>query len=246
MKRLETEGRTQMFNPGLEIGQVINNNTLMSIFKCSQQGGMRKSNTTNTLVIVTDYTRGIYHDKWIGGVLHYTGMGLSGDQDIHYMQNRTLSESGSNGVDVHLFEVMEPGEYTYCGRIELVSRPYTETQPDQDGRDRLVWMFPVRPVPDNDVAKPAMYVFTDMEDYKARGTNVDKEYAATLAAKKGGRRSSSAGGSGLRGKRIRHKTYGVGTITKYDGTIVTVSFTNGGVKTLNYEICIEKGLIEFV
>ena len=91
-----------------------------------------------------------------------------------------------------------------------------------------------------------MYVFTDMEDYKARGTNVDKEYAATLAAKKGGRRSSSAGGSGLRGKRIRHKTYGVGTITKYDGTIVTVSFTNGGVKTLNYEICIEKGLIEFV
>lgn len=52
-----------MFNPNLVIGQVINNNILMSIFKCSQQGGMRKSNTTNTLVIVTDYTRGIYHDK---------------------------------------------------------------------------------------------------------------------------------------------------------------------------------------
>ena len=172
-----------MLNPNLEIGQIINNNTLMSIFKCSQQGGMRKSNTTNTLVIVTDYTRGIYHDKWIGGVLHYTGMGLSGDQDINYMQNRTLNESGFNGVDVHLFEVMEPGEYTYCGRIELVSKPYTETQPDQDGRDRLVWMFPVSPVPDNDVAKPAMYVFKDMEDYKARGKNVDKEYAATLETK---------------------------------------------------------------
>ena len=81
-----------MFNPGLEIGQVIDNNTLMSIFKCSQQGGMRKSNTTNTLVIVTDYTRGIYHDKWIGGVLHYTGMGLSGDQDIHYIKNHFISE----------------------------------------------------------------------------------------------------------------------------------------------------------
>lgn len=74
---------------------------------------MRKSNTTNTLVIVTDYTRGVYHDKWIGGVLHYTGMGLLGDQDINYMQNRTLNESATNGVDVHLFEVMEPGEYTY-------------------------------------------------------------------------------------------------------------------------------------
>lgn len=233
-----------MFNPGLEIGQVINNNTLMLIFKCSQQGGMRKSNTTNTLVIVTDYTRGIYHDKWIGGVLHYTGMGLSGDQDINYMQNRTLNESGFNGVDVHLFEVMEPGEYTYCGRIEVVSKPYTETQPDQDGRDRLVWMFPVRPVPDNDVAKPAMYVFKDMEDYKARGTNVDKEYAATLATKEGGRRSSNARSSGLKGKKIRHKTYGIGTITKYDGSIITVNFTSCGVKTLNYELCMEKGLIE--
>lgn len=46
---------------------------------------MRKSNKTNTLVIVTDYTRGIYHDKWIGGALHHTGIGLSGDQDINYM-----------------------------------------------------------------------------------------------------------------------------------------------------------------
>lgn len=235
-----------MLNPNLEIGQIINNNTLMSIFKCSQQGGMRKSNTTNTLMIVTDYTRGIYHDKWIGGVLHYTGMGLSGDQDINYMQNRTLNESGFNGVDVHLFEVMEPGEYTYCGRIELVSKPYTETQPDQDGRDRLVWMFPVSPVPDNDVAKPAMYVFKDMEDYKARGKNVDKEYAATLETKKGTRRASSANGAGLKGKKIKHKTYGVGTITKYDGTIVAVNFISSGVKTLNYELCMEKSLIEFM
>lgn len=38
-----------MFNPNLEIGQVINNATLMATFQCSQQGGMRKSNTTNTL-----------------------------------------------------------------------------------------------------------------------------------------------------------------------------------------------------
>ena len=106
-------------------------------------------------------------------------------------------------------------------------------------------MFPVRPVPDNDVAKPAMYVFKDMEDYKTRGANVDKEYAATLAMKNGGRRFSSASGSGLKGKKICHK-YGVGTITKYDGSIIAVNFTSCGVKTLNYELCIEKDLIEFV
>lgn len=234
-----------MFNPNLEIGQIINNNTLMSIFKCSQQGGMRKSNTTNTLVIVTDYTRGIYHDKWIGGVLHYTGMGLSGDQDINYMQNRTLNESGFNGIDVHLFEVMEPGEYTYCGRIELVSKPYTEIQPDQDGKNRIVWMFPVRPVPDNDVKKPQMFVFKDMEDYQTRGKNVDKEYADFLATKKGIKTKVSGNKTGLKGKKIKHKTYGIGTITKFDGTIITVNFFNGGIKTLNYELCMNKELIEF-
>lgn len=232
-----------MFNPNLEIGQVINNNTLMSIFKCSQQGGMRKSNTTNTLVIVTDYTRGIYHDKWIGGVLHYTGMGLSGDQDINYMQNRTLNECGFNGVDVHLFEVMEPGEYTYCGRIELVSKPYTEVQPDQEGRERLVWMFPVRPVPENNVAKPAMYVFKDMEDYKARGKNVDKEYAVTHSMVKRPKKSTN---DGIKGRKINHKTFGLGTITKYDGTIITVKFTSNEVKTFNYELCVNNGLIELV
>ena len=43
-------------------------------------GGMRYSKTTNILVIVSDYVKGIYHDKWVGGALHYTGMGKNGDQ----------------------------------------------------------------------------------------------------------------------------------------------------------------------
>lgn len=208
---------------------------------------MRKLNKTNTLVIVSDYTRGIYHDKWIGGVLHYTGMGLSGDQDINYMQNRTLNESGYNGVDVHLFEVMEPTVYTYCERIMLVGKPYTEVQPDQDGIKRRVWMFYVQPVPDNDVAKPKMYVFRDMDDYKARGANVDKEYAAYLAStdKKKSSSSGTKSNNGLKGKKIKHKSYGVGTITKYDGTIITTKFGNE-TRTLNYQACVDKGLIEFI
>ena len=66
-----------MFNPGLKIGQIIKNADIVGIFKCGNMGGMRRSRTTNTLVIVSDYTKGLYHDKWIGGVLHYTGMGKS-------------------------------------------------------------------------------------------------------------------------------------------------------------------------
>ena len=70
-----------MVNPGLEIWQILKNSEIIEIFKCGNMGGMRRSKATNTLVIVSDYTKGIYHDKWIGGVLHYTGMGKSGDQD---------------------------------------------------------------------------------------------------------------------------------------------------------------------
>ena len=95
------------FNPGLKIGQEISNAILVSIFKCGNMGGMRRSHTTGTLVLISDYTKGLYHDKWIGGVLHYTGMGKNGNQDIHWAQNDTLAKWGSNDVDVHLFEVMK-------------------------------------------------------------------------------------------------------------------------------------------
>ena len=108
------------FNPGLKIGQILKNADVVDTFKCGNMGGMRRSKATNTLVIVSDYTKGIYHDKWIGGVLHYTGMGKNGDQDINWSQNATLAASGYNGVDVHLFEVMDAGEYVYCGRMEFL------------------------------------------------------------------------------------------------------------------------------
>ncbi len=99
---------------------------------------------TNTLVIISDHTKGLYEDKWHGNVLHYTGMGKSGDQDINFMQNRTLAKSKTNGVDVHLFEVLTASQYIYKGKVELFDEPYTETQKGEDGIPRSVWMFPVR------------------------------------------------------------------------------------------------------
>lgn len=223
---------------------------------------MRRSRTTNTLVIVSDYTKGLYHDKWIGGVLHYTGMGKSGDQDIHWAQNATLAESEYNGVDIHLFEVMNAGEYVYCGRIELVDKPYTETQPDEDGVPRKVWMFPIRPVPDNDVNKPQMFVFKDMADYKSRGKNVDAEYTKMIAAvtKKRAKKPAFVNPivpkqelkeqieipSDIVGKQVRHKLFGFGEITAIEGTLVVVKFEKVGLKKMGYEFCMEKNLMEFI
>ena len=250
-----------MFNPGLSIGQILKNADLVEKFKCGNMGGMRRSKTTNTLVIVSDYTKGIYHDKWIGGVLHYTGMGKNGDQDINWAQNATLARCGHNGVDVHLFEVIDAGEYIYCGRIELVDKPYTETQPGEDGNPRKVWMFPIRPVPDNDVKKPPMFVFKDMEDFKSRGKDVDAQYMKVLAAKK--KRESKPPydppviprpkskppvviPADIVGKKVKHKSFGTGIVTVIDGSSIIVNFDKVGKKMMGYEFCMENKMLEFV
>ena len=255
------KGDTTMFNPGLSIGQILKNTDLVEKFKCGNMGGMRRSKTTNTLVLVSDYTKGLYHDKWIGGVLHYTGMGKNGDQDINWAQNATLAKSGDNGVDIHLFEVIDAGEYIYCGRIELVDKPYTETQPGEDGSPRKVWMFPIRPVPDNDVKKPPMFVFKDMEDFKSRGKDVDAQYMKVLSAKKKGVSKPAyvppvilkpeaklpvVIPADIVGKKVKHKSFGTGIVTVIDGSSIVVNFDKVGEKMMGYEFCMEKKMLEFV
>ena len=140
-----------MLNPKLELGQAITNDELRTIFICGNMGGMRRSKTTNSLVIISDHTKGLYEDKWFGDTLHYTGMGKKGDQDINASQNRTLNESNTNGVDVFLFEVFESNKYIYRGQVKLSETPYQEKQKDEDGILRNVWVFPVKVVDNHEV-----------------------------------------------------------------------------------------------
>jgi len=125
-------------------GDIVANQQIATLFGCGTQGGMRKSNKTNTLVIISDQTKPFYKDEWSGDIFNYTGMGLTGDQSIDYMQNKTLAESKTNGIEVHLFEVFTPGKYTYQGIVELASSPVMRTQKDKDGNSRNVVIFPVK------------------------------------------------------------------------------------------------------
>lgn len=127
----------------LQRGSVIDNKELCSLFGCSPQGGMRRSLKTNSLVLISNHVASIYDDRWIEETFHYTGMGQFGDQSLDRSQNKTLAESSVNGVNVHLFEVDTEGEYRYQGLVELAGKPYQEVQPDQNKRDRLVWVFPL-------------------------------------------------------------------------------------------------------
>ena len=126
-------------------------------------------------------------------------------------------------------------------------------------------MFPIRPVPENDVRKPDMFVFKDMDDYAARGGRVDEEYAKLLAerAKRGGGHTPSAGiikpvvpppapkpvfvvPADVVGKQVRHKVFGLGQITGISGTKITISFDSGEERLFGYEVCIKNKFIEFV
>jgi len=125
-------------------GAIINNDEVKDIFKCSGQGGMRRSKKTNSLILVSNNVKSLYTNRWDGEILNYTGMGATGDQELLGTQNKTLLESNDNGVCVYLFEVYKPQQYTYRGEVELVSAPFQEIQKDSNNEDRNVWIFPIR------------------------------------------------------------------------------------------------------
>lgn len=124
--------------------ETINNNRLSKIFKCSTQGGMRRSHKTSTLVLVAKRNNEIYTDSWKQNILHYTGMGQVGDQKLNGNQNITLFESNTNNVNLHLFEVHKANEYIYKGKVELAGNPYQTTENDINNNKRSVWKFPLR------------------------------------------------------------------------------------------------------
>jgi len=172
---------------GLKPGDTINNDQLCNTFQCSSQGGMRRSLKKNSLVIVSNHVESLYDDRWVGNVLHYTGMGRIGDQSHTYMQNKTLYESTSNGVEVHLFEVFKAKEYTYRGQVELVDSPYQEVQPDDEGSMRKVWIFPVKLTDDGKVYQPSddlINAVNEVKEKKARKMNMEDLRKRAKSARK--------------------------------------------------------------
>ncbi|CAM3890309.1 HNH endonuclease [Avibacterium endocarditidis] len=128
----------------LKVDNKFTNEELCHIFKCAPQGGMRKSNTTNTLVLITKtYGKEIYRDRWENDIFYYTGMGLEGDQELN-RQNKTLAESKENGVEVHLFENEAPNTYIYKGIVELSGSIVKNRQPDKNSNLRNAYIFPLK------------------------------------------------------------------------------------------------------
>ena len=133
-----------VFKPPFNIGEIVSNAELSKVFKVGNMGGMRRSKATGTLVIISDETKSFYKDNWHNDTLLYTGMGKTGNQDINFKQNKTLNESRVNGIELHLFVVHNANQYTYKGVVELCDEPYEDTQEDENGNKRTVWIFPLK------------------------------------------------------------------------------------------------------
>jgi len=129
------------FNVSLSRGDVIGNEELSERFRCGVRGGIRYSKTMNTLVIIVDYTRGLYADQWIDEqTIAYVGAGRKGDQELTRM-NKVLAEAAKQRIAIHLFEVFEKGRYFYQGQVKLAGAPYEGRQKDEEGKERKVWIF---------------------------------------------------------------------------------------------------------
>lgn len=176
------------FKPGLHQGESIDNLKLCEIFKCSSQGGMRKSNKNSTLVLISNRVKSIYEDRWEGKTLYYTGMGQTGDQSLMNYQNKTLLESNKNGVRVFLFEVFKEKQYIYQGEVKLVEKPYQEKQLDSNNELRNVWIFPIQLIDYNSpaaiseelliqkqITKEKQIASLSDEELKQKATMVDKK-----------------------------------------------------------------------
>ena len=66
------------FTPPLQPGDTISNRHLTKLFKCSSQGGMRRSHATDSLVLIADHTQRLYENRWIDGRFHFSGIGKKG------------------------------------------------------------------------------------------------------------------------------------------------------------------------
>lgn len=185
------------FSPSFKIGEIVTNEELYKEFSCGNSGGLRRSNLNNCLVIVCDHTKSLYDDKWYGNELHYTGMGKFGDQPLDKTQNKTLAESNTNGVTLFLFEVMNPGKYTYRGQVKLSGQPYQEKQTDEQGLLRNVWMFPLTTVEEQTISQEELDEYVRAQQDKAKSLSTDE-------LKKQAKEHASNTGSS---RTVKSKTY---------------------------------------
>ena len=175
------------YEPPFSPGQEVPFSLIKSIVPQASFGaGILYSKTYDCLIILSKHGS-LYEDEWQGDVLHYTGTGRVGDQDINFKENKILANSYLNGTPVYLFESSN-GIYTYRGEVFLSGVPYQSIKPDKNGLDRKVWIFPLSLIDDKGVTKE--YVDKYEEENKKKVKKLSLDELKVQAVKSGSKTSS--------------------------------------------------------
>jgi 5-methylcytosine-specific restriction enzyme A len=133
------------FDPGLAPGQILTGDDLQRVFTCDDRGGMRWSQETRTLVVLSDQFEAIAPDRWDGAVLHFAAVDLPGERELDGASMGALTGSdGDAGAAVYLLEKLGPDQYLFDGAVQLAGPPCRETRVDYDGRPHDVWILPLK------------------------------------------------------------------------------------------------------
>lgn len=122
----------------------------------SNQGGIRLNKDENFLVVFMDapelYQRtsqgsNIYHDTFDKntGLYQYTGAGQKRNQTLN-KENGWLKNAEQNNTKIHFFRQFNIGKkHQYIGQVQ-VEKIISSIQPDSTGKNRLVYIFYLRPI----------------------------------------------------------------------------------------------------
>lgn len=127
----------------LKINSIYSQQEIKDKLNCTIMRGMNYKINTQRLILIRNHVKSIYEDKQEGDILYYTGEGRKGDQTLSGANGRLL-ESRDGSIEVILFEVFKTAEYTYKGKVKLISNPYIEIQLDEDNNSREVYIFPLK------------------------------------------------------------------------------------------------------
>lgn len=116
----------------------------MDVFKCGMMGGVRKSNKTDTTIVVVDWQGDHYRDRWDHSDLIFQGRGFRSGAMGRY-PNSALIEAAERNKPIHLFERYRKGSYTYRGLAVVYGVTAEAGKRFSDGGDEVPW-FTFRPI----------------------------------------------------------------------------------------------------
>lgn len=132
---------------------------IQAVWGGALQGGILPAKRSESVLIFSDPLRGEqygYYDGWLpddgeGPLFEYTGQGQTGDQEM-LRGNKAIREHRADGATLRVFVASRerrpgPQVFKYLGEFELdeAEPVYERLMHDAAGRDRIVFMFRLRP-----------------------------------------------------------------------------------------------------